>query len=212
MTRSSLALLLATAATTGVIASARDARAGLAAEPFALPGEARATRPYDPNATIEGWTITKLLRAFEKPAAMQTFSLGGDTFDESDPAAVLGIEIPDVQLGPPEDVSGVPGRPPRPIADVKLAHPLTGSEAGCAYDCARDGWVQASVSGCYVFVGDAGDVISTRTDRVVGFLPAMRDSRKMIEVDWRNGRPVATSTRSGIGRVTGRPLPPPTCG
>jgi DNA-binding beta-propeller fold protein YncE len=110
------------------------------------------------------------------------------------------------------DVSGVPGRPPRPIADVKLAHRLTGSEAGCAYDCARDGWVQPSVSGCYVFVGDAGDVINTRTDRVVGFLPAMRDSRKMIEVDWRNGRPFATSTRSGIGRVTGRPLPPPTCG
>lgn len=110
------------------------------------------------------------------------------------------------------DVSGLPRRPPRLIADVKLPHPLVGSEPGCAYDCLRDGWLQHSLSGCYVFVGDTGDVISTRTDRPVAFLPAMLDSRKMIEVDWRNGRPIATSTRSGIGDVTGKPLPPPACG
>ena len=110
------------------------------------------------------------------------------------------------------DVSGLPRRPPRRIADVKLAHPLTGSEAGCAYDCARDGWLQHSLSGCYVFVGDSGDVLSTRTDRPVAFLPAMRDSRKMIEVDWRNGRPIATSTRGGIGYVTAKALPRPSCG
>ena len=110
------------------------------------------------------------------------------------------------------DVSGLPQQPPRPIADVKLAHPVTGGEAGCAYDCARDGWLQHSLSGCYVFVGDSGDVISTRTDRPVAFLPALRDSRKMIEVDWRNGRPIATSTRIGVGYVTGAPPPRPACG
>ena len=55
-------------------------------------------------------------------------------------------------------------------------------------------------------------MISTRTDRPVAFLPALRDSRKMIEVDWRNGRPIATSTRAGIGHVTGTPPPRPACG
>jgi len=52
----------------------------------------------------------------------------------------------------------------------------------------------------------------TRTDRPVAFLPAMRDSRKTIEVDWRTGRPIATSTRIGIGDVTGKSLSPPACG
>jgi DNA-binding beta-propeller fold protein YncE len=100
------------------------------------------------------------------------------------------------------DVSRVPGQAPRPIADVRLPHQLTGDETGCAYDCLRDGWLQHSLSGCFVFVGDTGDVISTRTDRPVAYLPAMRDSRKMIEIDWRDGRPVATTTRSGLGYVT----------
>ena len=109
------------------------------------------------------------------------------------------------------DVSRVPNKPPRRVADVKLPHQLAGGEAGCAYDCLRDGWLQHSRSGCYVFVGDTGDVISTRTDRPVAFLPAMRDSRKMIEVDWASGHPVATSTRSGIGYVTGAPLPRAAC-
>ena len=109
------------------------------------------------------------------------------------------------------DVSRVPNKPPRRVADVKLPHQLAGSEASCAYDCLRDSWLQHSRSGCYVFVGDTGDVISTRTDRPVAFLPAMRDSRKMIEVDWRNGQTIATSTRSGIGYVTGAPLPRLAC-
>lgn len=107
------------------------------------------------------------------------------------------------------DVSQVPRLPPRRIADVKLSHPLVGDEADCAYDCARDGWLQISRDGCFVFVGDSGDVIDTRTDRPVAFLPAMRETRKTIEVDWSNGRPRGTTTRIGLGQVTTGPLPPP---
>jgi DNA-binding beta-propeller fold protein YncE len=111
------------------------------------------------------------------------------------------------------DVTPVPRHGPRRIADVKLPHPLTGDESGCSYDCARDGWLLVSRSGCFAYVGDSGDVISTRTFRRVAFLPALRNSRKYIEIDWSRGAPIATTTRSGLGYVTHGPRPRrPTCG
>jgi hypothetical protein len=58
------------------------------------------------------------------------------------------------------------------------------------------------LSGRYVYIADTGDVISTSTRTVVGNLPALRNTRQLIEVDWQNGTPSATSTRFGIGRVT----------
>src|SRR5207253_629681 len=96
------------------------------------------------------------------------------------------------------DVSRVPRHRPRRTADIRLAHGLNGDESACSYDCARDGWVQHSLNGCLVFVGDSGDVISTATHRPVAFLPALRDSRKHLELDWRAGQPIATSSRSGL--------------
>jgi hypothetical protein len=107
------------------------------------------------------------------------------------------------------DVSGVPQRAPRQIADIRLNNPLSGDESGCSYDCARDGWLQHSRSGCLVFVGDSGDVFSTVTFRRVAFLSALRNSRKHLEIDWRGGTPVATSSRTGLGYVTRGPLPRP---
>ncbi len=106
------------------------------------------------------------------------------------------------------DVSGVPRLAPRRVADIKLAHGDNGDESGCSYDCTRDGWLQHSRDGCFVFVGDSGDVLSTRTLRPVEYLPTLRNTRKMIEIDWRKGVPVATTTRSGLGYVTGRRHPP----
>jgi DNA-binding beta-propeller fold protein YncE len=90
---------------------------------------------------------------------------------------------------------------PRPIADIKLVHPLTGDASPCSYDCARDGWLQHSRSGRYVYVGDSGDVIDTKSKRIVAFLPALQQTRKMLEIDWRLGRPVATTERTGVGPV-----------
>jgi DNA-binding beta-propeller fold protein YncE len=99
------------------------------------------------------------------------------------------------------DVSQVPRRPPRLIANIKLAH---------SHD---DGWIQMSLSGCYVYVGDSGDVLSTRTFKPVAYLPALSSTKESIEIDWRHGLPVATSTRTGLGYVMRGPDPaPPRCG
>lgn len=92
---------------------------------------------------------------------------------------------------------------PKVVANIKLQHPFTGNESPCSYDCARDGWVQHDRSGRYVYVGDSGDVIDTRSRKVVAFLPALRETRKMLEIDWLDGRVVATTSRSGVGYVRG---------
>jgi len=102
------------------------------------------------------------------------------------------------------DVTGLPTSPPRRLADVKLVHPLTGEESPCVYDCERDGWLQHSRDGGYVYVGDSGDVIVTGTRKIGPFLPALRNTRKSLEIDWRRGRPVATTSRHGLGYVRPR--------
>jgi DNA-binding beta-propeller fold protein YncE len=96
------------------------------------------------------------------------------------------------------DVSRVPAQPPRHLADIKLHHPLVGRESPCGGDCGRAGWLLTSLEGRYVYVGDSGDVIGTHSLSVVGFVPALANSRYPIEIDWRNGVPTRTSTRSGI--------------
>jgi DNA-binding beta-propeller fold protein YncE len=99
------------------------------------------------------------------------------------------------------DTSQVPHRPPRLLANVRLSKPMTGEESPCSYDCGRDGWIQHSRDGRFVYVGDSGDVFSARTFRLVAFLPALRNTRKMLEIDWRGGVPVATTSRHGLGYV-----------
>jgi DNA-binding beta-propeller fold protein YncE len=97
------------------------------------------------------------------------------------------------------DVSGLPGRRPRQIAALPVQR-LEGDEEGCGYDCKRSGWVQHTLDGKYVYVGDTGDFFSTSPPKLAGFLPTLRNTRKHIEIDWRNGKPVSTSTRQGLGR------------
>ena len=99
------------------------------------------------------------------------------------------------------DTSQVPRGPPRLLANIPLSKPMSGEESPCAYDCARDGWIQHSRDGRFVYVGDSGDVLSARTLRPVAFLPALRNTRKMLEIDWRGGVPVATTSRHGLGYV-----------
>jgi hypothetical protein len=78
---------------------------------------------------------------------------------------------------------------------------LTGTESPCAYDCGRGGWLQRSVNGHFVFVGDSGAVIDTTKREVVATLPALLNTKISIEIDWENGAPVATSGRTGVGEV-----------
>jgi hypothetical protein len=56
--------------------------------------------------------------------------------------------------------------------------------------CERIGSLQHSSNGRYVYVGDAGDVIDTRTREVVTNLEALHNSRVYLEVAWVNGSPV----------------------
>jgi hypothetical protein len=111
------------------------------------------------------------------------------------------------------DVSGLPAGAPRQVADIKLVHPMSGYESGCAYDCLKDGWVQHSRDGRFAYVGDSGDVIATATRSIVGYLPALGNTRKMLEVDWSNGLPTFTTSRTGLGYAltapTATPMPTP---
>ena len=91
------------------------------------------------------------------------------------------------------DVSRIPASRPRRLASIKLAHPPP-----------YDGWLQHSRDGRYVYVGRAGDVIDTRTRKIVAFLPTMQDSAHFLEITWRDGRPVSTTNRYGVGYVTRR--------
>ena len=88
------------------------------------------------------------------------------------------------------DVSQVPAKAPRHIADVRLSHAPP-----------NDGWLQASRDGRYVYVGRAGDVIDTRTLKVVSYLQPLQTTADSLEIDWRRGRPIATTSRYGLGYV-----------
>jgi DNA-binding beta-propeller fold protein YncE len=92
------------------------------------------------------------------------------------------------------DVSGLPGSPPRLVADIKLHHPPR-----------HNGWLQHSRNGRYVYVGHAGDVIDTRTRKIVDHLPPLQRTADFLEIDWRNGKTVFTTNRYGVGY---RPQPP----
>jgi DNA-binding beta-propeller fold protein YncE len=87
------------------------------------------------------------------------------------------------------DVSGLPRIAPRDIADIKLAHPPIGG----------DSWLEHSRDGRYVYVGRSGDVIDTASRKIVSYLAPLHSSTEFIEIDWRHGRPVAATSRYGVG-------------
>lgn len=107
------------------------------------------------------------------------------------------------------DVSGLPGTAPKQVADIPL-RTMTGNEFPCLYDCTREGWVLHSGDGRYVWIGDSGDVIETSTRKSIANLDTLFNTRKFLEIDWANGVPVFTTSRSGLGYVTGgQPTPTP---
>jgi hypothetical protein len=88
------------------------------------------------------------------------------------------------------DVSAVPGAPPVPLGDIRLSKPISGDESPCTDSCGRIGSLLHSSDGRFVYVGDSGDVIDTRTREAVANLEALHNSRVQVEVDWVNGRAV----------------------
>jgi hypothetical protein len=88
------------------------------------------------------------------------------------------------------DVSELPGRPPQPLEDIRLSKPISGDESPCTRACGRIGSLLHSADGRFVYVGDAGDVIDTRTREIVANLEALHNSRVQLEVDWVGGKAV----------------------
>lgn len=88
------------------------------------------------------------------------------------------------------DVSGLPSSAPMQVADIALKHPYTASGA----------WVTHSRDGRFVFVGQSGDVIDTATHQVVGYVPALNNTKAYTEIDFQNGKvSFAPLSRSGVG-------------
>jgi hypothetical protein len=80
------------------------------------------------------------------------------------------------------DVSGLPSGAPTAVASIPLSS-LSGSESPCQSFCEREGWVLNELSGRFVYVGDSGDVVDTRTLAVVANLPPLRNTRQLVEID-----------------------------
>jgi len=91
------------------------------------------------------------------------------------------------------DVSGLPRAAPHDVADIKLVHAPP-----------NDGWLQHSRAGRYVYVGRSGDVIDTTSHTIVAYLPPLENTADFLEIDWRHGRPVASTNRYGVGYVRRR--------
>jgi len=200
-------LEVASAATDRVIKRIGPLRSGV--RPFTING--RETVAYTTATGFAGFQVSSIT------TGRVLFTITFPRFPPNRAAAPFGTPSHGISLTPNErqvwvidapnnavqvfDVSGVPDRRPRPVADIRLVHPLT-----------DDGWIQMSSSGCYVYVGDSGEVISTRSLRSVAYLPALKYTKESLEIDWRGGVPVATSSRTGLGYVTHGPdPPPPTC-
>jgi hypothetical protein len=88
------------------------------------------------------------------------------------------------------DVSELPGKPPRRLEDIRFSKPISGDENPCNRACGRIGSLLHSADGRFVYVGDAGDVIDTRTREIVANLEALHNSRVQLEVDWVGGKAV----------------------
>jgi DNA-binding beta-propeller fold protein YncE len=79
------------------------------------------------------------------------------------------------------DVTALPGAAPRKLADIKLTGPPK--------------WISFSLDGRFAYVS-TGDVIDVATRQPVAKLAA---SRKFLEVDFEDGKPVRVSSRHGLG-------------
>ena len=88
------------------------------------------------------------------------------------------------------DVQDLPASRPTLLANIKLAHAPP-----------NEGWLQTSRNGHYLYVGRSGDVIDTRTDKIVAYRPTLGSTADFLEIDWRHGRPIATTNRYGVGYV-----------
>jgi DNA-binding beta-propeller fold protein YncE len=84
------------------------------------------------------------------------------------------------------DISRLPHMAPRLIATVHVSGPNLG-------------WLNLSRDGRYLFAGDAGNVINTRTHTTVAMMGALVDSRYNVEIDWSGHHVCAAYPRESLG-------------
>jgi hypothetical protein len=77
------------------------------------------------------------------------------------------------------DVSAVPRSAPRRLDDVRLESTFTGA-----------GSLTRSADGRFLYVGGAGDVIDTQSQKSIAELPALQKATAVLEVEWIGGRAV----------------------
>src|SRR5262245_3646816 len=176
--------------------------------PFTIDG--RETRAYITNTGLRGFQVGDILSG----AVLHTVTFAGPNVSHTN-----GPSAPShgISLSPDEhelyvidwpdyvhvfDLSGGPDRAPEQVADIALVPSINHQESPCLYDCLADGWLQHSRDGRFAYVGDQGDVIDTATRRAVTNLPTLYNTRKMIEIDWKDGVPVfAANARASVGYV-----------
>jgi len=91
------------------------------------------------------------------------------------------------------DISGLPSRPPVLVATVHVAGGPRSINGGFP------DWLNLSRDGRYLFVGNSGTVIDTRTRTAVATIGALKGSRYNIEVDWSGTRVCAAYPRASPG-------------
>jgi DNA-binding beta-propeller fold protein YncE len=89
------------------------------------------------------------------------------------------------------DISALPRKAPVLVATVHVS--------------SRPGWLNLSRDGRYLFVGNAGNVIDTRTRKTVATIGALTGSRYNIEVDWSGPRVCSAYPRESLGYLPGAP-------
>lgn len=88
------------------------------------------------------------------------------------------------------DVSGLPGTAPKHVDDIRFSKEISGDESPCSRHCGRIGSLRHSADGRFVYVGDAGDVIDTKSREIVANLEALHNSRVDFEFEWVDGKAV----------------------
>ncbi|HEY3187266.1 MAG TPA: hypothetical protein VGJ70_07310, partial [Solirubrobacteraceae bacterium] len=118
--------------------------------PFTING--RETLAYTTSTGFLGFQVSSIVtgRVLYTVTFGRRFTWNPDTFGPSAPSHGISLSPDERRLWVIDapnsyahvfDVSGVPRRRPRPIADIRLSHPMSGDESPCSYDCARDGWI-----------------------------------------------------------------------
>lgn len=168
------------------------------------PGGSTGVRPFtiDAQDTLAFTTSTRYLGFQVSDVATGRVLYTVPVPGFSVPATFRGIPSHGIGLSPDErhlwlvdrpnraihefDISGLPHRAPVMIATVRVSS-------------SNVGWLNLSRDGRYLFAGDAGNVINTRTRATIAKMGALISSRYNIEIDWAGPRVCAAYPRESLG-------------